>query len=96
MKAKITKEIALKAVLLGACSLPEIGMAISKLPTSSLIWAENKGMANREEIRIATGFDLPLWVLYGDGDGYGDGYGDGDGSGEGYGDSYGEGESYCL
>ncbi len=89
-KGVITKEDVAKVILFGACSnrIPKVGTRLESLPTSDLIWAEErllplKDFKNR----------LPLWVLSGSGSGSGDGsYGYGYGSGSGYGDgSYGSG-----
>ena len=90
-----------KVILFGACEnrIPRVGTKLETLPTSDLIWAEErllpiKGFKNR----------LPLWVLSGSGYGYGDGYGygsgdgygygSGDGDGSGSGDGYGDGDGY--
>ena len=62
----VTKEIALKVVLMGACRIPKIGSNASSFSTSALIWAED------HDIKIEN--DLPLWVLS---SGYGNGYGAG-------------------
>lgn len=76
-----TKEIAIKAYLLGACKLPRVGKSVKRFSTSDLIWAEENKVLERGKLK------LPLWVMSGNG-GYGDGYGDGDGSGYGYGYGY--------
>ena len=95
MEAVVTRELAIKAILHGACEAPEVGTPISKLSTSELIWVENAGFITLEEIKKATGVSLPLWLCSGygsgDGSGSGSGYGDGYGSGYGYGDGYGYG-----
>jgi hypothetical protein len=80
---RITRRHALKAVLMRACFVPQVGLKDSALSTDNLIWAENNGIAEREEIIKSGG--LPLWVRSGDGSGYGYGFGYGDGSGDGYG-----------
>jgi hypothetical protein len=99
----ITRELSLKAVLLGACSVPPVGESLSSLGYGDLCWANDR--ASPEERQELAG-GLPLWALsgygngdgygYGDGDGYGDGYGygygDGNGDGDGYGDGYGYGD----
>ena len=88
----VTKELAIKAVLLGACAMPIIGTPISSLPQSDLIWANERGL-DAESPR-------PAWALSrkgsgsGYGDGYGYGYGSGSGSGDGYGYGYGSGSGY--
>ena len=99
MQAVVTKHLALKAILLGACSAAakKIGMKITSLPTSDLIWAEERGLLNKKETSDITGNNLPLWVQsgygygYGSGYGYGYGYGYGSGYGDGYGYGYGSG-----
>lgn len=68
MDALITKELALKAILHGACELPKIGAKISSLSTSTLIWAQEHSLVTREEVREAIGKDTPVWLLSGDGD----------------------------
>ncbi len=77
MKARITRQHALKAVLMGACFVPPVGADVSKLSTKHLAWAEDKGIVSAEEIAQSGG--LPLWVRSSAGYGYGDGDGDGDG-----------------
>lgn len=67
----ITREIALRAVLCGACKVPEVGRPVSDLSQSALIWAEDAGIA--EGVKAP----LPIWVLSGSGSGDGDGDGDG-------------------
>ena len=67
--AVLTKESALKAFLIGACRLPEIGRRISDFSTSDLVWAENNGLFTPEEKEKIS--PLPLWVLSGSGYGYG-------------------------
>ena len=85
MEAVVSRELAIKVVLHGACRIPEVGKSFSEFSTSDLIWAEDKKIAA-----------IPLWVLSGYGDGYGDGsgYGYGYGDGSGYGDGYGYGSGY--
>ena len=81
----VTTDIAVKAVLFGACRVPKVGKALSDFSTSELIWAER--------ILPITGLSLsrPLWTFSGDGNGYGYGYGNGNGYGDGYGNGYGYG-----
>ena len=62
----ITKEIAIRAVLFGACKIPPVGARISEFSTSDLIWAEK--ILTQEEKKKMT---LPLWVQSENGDGYG-------------------------
>jgi len=94
----ITKEIALRAVLFGACRIPKVGENIKCLSQSDLFWAE-KILFPRERKALK----IPLWCCgYGDGDGtgngdgdvFGNGDGDGDGDGNGYGDGFGDGDGY--
>ena len=77
MEVIITKEIALKAVLMGACEIPDIGKKISDCQFNDLVWASTKDIIKLE---------YPLWAYssYGYGYGYGDG---GYGYGSGYGDN---------
>src|ERR1017187_6960815 len=86
----VTKDMAVRCILFGACYVPKIGKPISEIPVNDLIWSEK--MFNPQEIKA---FGVPLWALsssgYGDGDGYSDGYGYGYGSGSGSGDGYGDG-----
>jgi hypothetical protein len=94
---KITKELALKAVLFGACRIPRVGKKIGSLSFEDLLWAE-RILTNKEKNDLKR----PLWVLgygygydngdYGSGSGYG--YGSGCGSGSGYG-YYGYGDYGC-
>ena len=94
---KVTKELSLRAVLFGACKMPQIGRKIKDFSSADLCWAE-RILSQKEKNK----FDRPLWTYSssgsGDGDGYssGSGYGDGsgDGSGSGYGYGYGYGYSY--
>ena len=83
----ITKEIAAKVLLFGACRAPKVGSRIDEQSQSDLIWAER--MLPIKGIKI----DVPLWTIsvYGSGSGSGYGYGYGYGSGDGYGDGYGYG-----
>ena len=37
---KVTRDIAIRCVLFGACSIPKIGQLASDFPTSSLAWPE--------------------------------------------------------
>ena len=75
-----TEEIAQKALAMGACEKPEVGLRVCDFSQSDLIWAER--------LRIETPF--PVWTMskigsgFGDGNGYGYGYGEGNGYG-GYG-----------
>ncbi len=88
----VTKEIAAKAILFGACKVPTVGNRMGQFSTSDLLWAERmmpiKGIISR----------IPLWCLSetGDGNGYGDGNGNGYGNGYGYGNGngYGDGNGY--
>ena len=84
----VTKEIAVKALLFGACRIPKIGSKIEEYSQSDLIWAERLGIKLKEL----------LWIKSVDGSGDGSGYGSGDGSGYGYGDGsgsgYGDGYGY--
>ena len=80
--AVLTKELAIKAILHGACGVPDIGTPISSLSTHQLIWAEDRGIIPPE---LTEALGLPGWLLSGSGYGYGSGYGDG------YGDGYGSG-----
>ena len=74
---KITKEIAIRAILHGACKIPKVGSLISEFSQSDLVWAE--------KMFLIDDFTQPLWTLSGSGSGsgYGSGYGSGDGSGDG-------------
>ena len=89
----VTKEFAVKAVLLGACILPEVGKPLKDFTFEHLIWAENAGVVDQKTLAKKTGVNLPLWVRSGSGSGSGSGYGSGSGSGSGsgYGDGYGSG-----
>ena len=80
---KVTKEIAKRCILFGACSVPKVGQLVSDFSFNNLVWAEK--MFTPKELKE---FGLPLWIWsgYRYGDGYGSGYGDGSGSGYGYGD----------
>ena len=81
----VTKDIAARSILFGACTVPKVGALISSFSVSDLFWAER--MFTALELK---NFKLPLWTLsgygsgYGYGNGYGDGYGNGSGSGYGY------------
>ena len=67
----VTKELAIRAVLFGACRIPMVGKSIKDFSQPDLIWAE-RILSIKERKKIG----LPLWVL---GSGYGDGYGYGSG-----------------
>ena len=69
----VTKDIAIRAVLAGACTVPKVGAKASTLSTEHLIWAEK--LFTAEELAA---LPIPLWAM--SGDGYGNGYGYGDGS----------------
>lgn len=88
----VTKELALKAVLHGACEVPKVGTTISELDANQLHWVATAGYITPAEVIAATGHDLPVWALSAAGSGSGDGYGSGDGDGYGYG--YGSGYGY--
>lgn len=68
----VTKDIAIRAILSGACYVPKIGTPVSEIPAGDLIWSER--MFSKTELEK---MKIPLWVLsgygYGDGSGYGDG-----------------------
>ena len=91
----VTKDIAIRAVLAGACRTPTVGSLVSSFSQSDLVWAEQ--LFSGEERKS---FNIPLWVRsgygsgYGHGDGYGDGYGDGSGDGYGHGDGSGDGHGH--
>ena len=101
----ITKEIAVRVVLAGACRIPPIGKKISDMSTSELDWVDSRKIFSDSEVKKLTGTTVPLYFLsiskdgsgygsgYGSGSGYGDGsgYGYGDGSGSGSGSGYGSG-----
>jgi hypothetical protein len=89
----ITKELAIKAYLHGACRLPKIGGRVSDLSTSDLVWCEEKKFVTPLD-KKRMGVTLPVWVLSGYGYGYGSGYGDGYGDGSGYGSGYGSGDGF--
>ena len=85
---KVTKDIAIRCILFGACSIPKVGQSVSDFSVSSLSWAEK--MFSLKELKA---FGRPLWTFSGYGagsgsSGYGDGYGDGssDYGSSGYGD----------
>jgi hypothetical protein len=69
---KVTKDIAIRCVLLGACKIPKVGALASSFSFSELTWAEQ--IFSKKE--LAT-FKIPLWTCSGYGSGYGDGSGDG-------------------
>ena len=77
--AVVTRELAIKAVLHGACRIPEVGQPLSEIKTEDLIWAESKGFVTEKDKMTK----LPIWVLSGSGSGDGYGYGSGDGYGYG-------------
>ena len=93
----VTKDLAIKTVLLGACRIPQVGKSIKEFSFDDLIWADTKKELKEKK-------SLPLWTLgsygYGSGYGYGYGYGSGDGSGygsgSGDGDGSGDGSGYGL
>lgn len=64
----VTKKIAAKAILFGACKVPSVGSRISEFSTSDLVWAEQMLPIKGFELK------LPLWVLSGSGSGYGSKY----------------------
>ena len=68
-KIIITKEIALKAVLFGACRIPKVGEDIGRLSQSDLVLAE-KILTKNEKDKLK----IPLFVMS-SGDGSGSGYG---------------------
>lgn len=78
MEAVVTKDIALRILLHGACSgsIPKVGNLISQFSTSELIWVEDRKVFTDEEIKKTTGVSLPLWICSGYGYAYGDGYGE--------------------
>lgn len=86
----VTRDMALRIALHGACFIPEIGRNVSKFNTFDLIWVEDKKIFDKAEVKS----ELPLWALSveGFGNGYGYGYGnfylDGYGNGNGYGNEY--------
>lgn len=65
---KVTKDIAVRCILFGACSIPKVGEAGSDFSVSNLAWAEK--MFSVKELKA---FGRPLWTFSGSGDGYGDG-----------------------
>ena len=77
----VTKDIAIRCVLFGACKVPKVGTPAKVFSFAGLAWAER--MFTKAELKKV---GVPLWAL----SGYGDGYGDGDGYGNGYG--YGDGD----
>src|SRR3990167_5312582 len=92
----VTRDMALRIALHGACFIPEIGRNVSKFNTFDLIWVEDKKIFDKAEVKS----ELPLWALsvegFGNGYGYKNGYGDfyldgdGNGNGNGYGDRNGD------
>jgi len=83
MDLKVTPELALKAVLMGACRMPEIGKKVEDFSFSDLVWGEK--LFQSQELKI------PLWACAKSGYGSGYGSGDGSGSGSGYDSGYGYG-----
>ena len=77
----VTKDIAIRAIVCGACKVPMVGTPVSYFSTYDLIWAEN--LFDPTELKA---FRIPLWAHAG--------YGAGDGAG--YGDCYGAGTSACT
>lgn len=79
---KITKDIAIRCVLFGACKIPKVGRLFNSFSTSDLIWAE-RIFVKKELAKFKT----PLWLCSGDGGsgggGGGGGYGYGSGGGDG-------------
>ena len=90
----ITKQIALKAVLFGACYTPKVGKRFSEFSTSDLVWAERLKIKNRLPICVLSGSGSGSGSGYGSGSGSGDGYGYGNGYGDGSGDGSGSGSGY--
>lgn len=92
---KVTKAIALKALLFGACKPAIVGSDVKEYSTSDLIWAEK--LFTEDQLKA---FEIPLWLMSGYGyrdgnDGYGEGYGYGDGKdGYSYGNGSGNGNGY--
>jgi hypothetical protein len=94
---KVTKDIAIRTILFGSCTIPKVGRPVSEFSQSELIWAER--IFSASELKA---FDEPLWTRagsgygdgsgYGSGSGYGDGYGYGAGSGDGDGSGSGDGD----
>ena len=76
----VTKDMAIRCILFGACYVPKIGKPVSEISTGDLIWA--KKMFSDAELKA---FGQPLWTFSGSGSGYGSGYGYGYGDGYGYG-----------
>ena len=70
MFEKVTKEIAVKAVLLGACKLPSVWATVSSFSFSELLWAHSAGIGEK------SANELPLWARSGSGSGSGSGQSD--------------------
>jgi len=68
----VTKDIAIRCVLFGACTIPKVGRKISEFGSGDLSWAER--IFSLKELKS---FARPLWTLAGSGSG--SGYGSGDG-----------------
>ena len=68
----VTKDLAIRAILYGACKVPKVGAPAREFSTADLIWAER--IFEPKELKA---FELPLWVLSGSGDGSGSWYGSG-------------------
>ena len=81
----VTKELAARAILFGACSVPKIGTSAKDIDVGDLIWAEK--IFSAKELKA---FKFPLWTLSGSGSGDGYGYGSGDGSGNVFGSGNGD------
>lgn len=60
---KVTVNLAVKAVLMGACRIPEVGKRVKDFSFSDLVWGERL-FTGRERKK----FKVPLWC-------YGTGYG---------------------
>ncbi len=67
---KVTKDIAIRTILFGSCTIPKVGKLINEFSFSDLIWAER--LFTPEELKA---FKVPLWTLSGSGSGDGDGSG---------------------
>ena len=94
MEHVITRDLAIQAILRGACRIPEIGRRVSSLSTADLAWAEDNNLVPEE---VKAQFNIPIWCLSDNGDGIGE-YGDGGSDGSGYGRGYGgsDGENYGV
>ena len=82
---KVTKEIAIRAILCGSCKIPSVGSETKEYSSSDLQWGER--LFTRDELKK---LKIPLWAMSGSGSG--SGYGDGSGDGSGYGYGYGDGD----